>query len=137
MPGATAARIIIGKDGCEEDKMREVRIAKDKLRARVQENRDQHRSVYERAIEGYRVTVIEWFNAQIDRAKKGGPFEVAFSLPRPEDHTGDYDRVLDMLDMSEDDVITLTDTEFTQYVRDDWGWKPVFEATSASYLNRA
>lgn len=114
--------------------MKDVRINKERLRDRVQENRDNHRAVYEQAIEGYRKTVIDWFNKQVDRAKADYEYETYFSMPKPEDHTDDYDRVLDMLRMSEDNTITLTQSEFAQYVRDDWGWKREFTATSSNYI---
>ena len=114
--------------------MREVKIDKGKLQFRVQENRDKHREVYERAMEGYRQEVLKWFGIQMENAMADAGFETAFYMPRPEDHTEDYDRVLDMLTMSEDTVITLTSSEFAQYVRDDWGWKRDFMATSSNYI---
>jgi hypothetical protein len=114
--------------------MKSVRIDKDALRERVQANRDQHRELYEKAIEGYRKTVIDWFNDQVDRAKAGKSYETYFSMPKPEDHTDDYDRVLDMLDMSIESNFELSQQEFAQYVRDDWGWKREFTATSSNYV---
>jgi len=107
---------------------------KERLRERVQANRDQHRAIFESAVEGYRGAVMKWFGAQMDRLRDGkDDFQVSFTGTRPQDHTEDYDRVLDMLDMSEDDTITLSEDEFAQYVRDDWGWKRNFMAMSATY----
>jgi hypothetical protein len=114
--------------------MKDVRTNKNELRLRVQTNRDGHRAEYEKAIEGYRKTVIEWFNEQINKAKSGKAYETYFSMPKPEDHTKDYDQILDMIDMEEEDVITLTNQEFRQYVRDEWGWMQEFKATSANYV---
>jgi DNA-binding FadR family transcriptional regulator len=115
--------------------VREVNIAKEKLRERVQANRDNHRSVYESAMDGYRHAAIAWFDAEMDRAVNGAGFDTYFQMPRPEDHTEDYDRVLDMIEMSEDETIKLTSQEFAQYVRDDWGWKREFTATISNYLD--
>lgn len=114
--------------------MREVRIQKEAVKERVQTNRNQHRETFEKALEGYRTTVVDWFNEQVDKAKDGKDFEVMFTLPKPEDHTEDYDRVLDMVGLSEDETITLTASEFAQYMRDDWGWKKVFNQVSSSYI---
>lgn len=114
--------------------MHQVKVKKRDLQSRIQNNRDNHREVYERAIEGYRRTVIDWFNENVDKAKAGKAFETFFSLPKPEDHTRDYDRVLDMLMMSTDEEIMLSSSEFAQYVRDDWGWKQEFSTTSANYV---
>ena len=114
--------------------MREVRINKSELEKRVRANRDAHRGVFERAIEGYRKAAVRFFERQIDLARDGEQFQRAFMEPIPEDHTEDYDAVIDMLDMSEDDTVTLTAGEFRQYVRDDWGWKRDFIATSQAYI---
>lgn len=114
--------------------MKEVRIAKDALKARVQQNRRGHRVEYEAAIEGYRTTVLEWLSTQIDKAKAGHrDIEVYFSMPKPEDHTADYDNVLDMLAMSEDTTIVLSNQEFRCYVRDEWGWQPETKAIFSNY----
>lgn len=114
--------------------MNEVKVDKAALTERVQTNRDKHRDLYEKAIEGYRETVIAWFNKNIDRAKAGKAFETYFRLDKPEDHTADYDRVLDMLSMSLDGEITLQAHEFDQYVRDNWGWSGKFSQTSSAYI---
>lgn len=115
--------------------MREVRIDKERLRERVQVNRDNHRLIFERSVDGYREAVQRWFGQQMDRLRDGDDdFEVTFTGVRPEDHTEDYERVLEMLEMSEDDTILLSQEEFARYVRDDWGWKRLFTATTSSYI---
>ena len=38
-----------------------------------------------------------------------------------------------MLELSVDDVITLSETEFDQLVMDEWNWKQSFVATSSFY----
>lgn len=55
----------------------------------------------------------------------------------PEDHTDEYDQLLEMLAMSVDDEVELTAQEFAQYVRDDWSWKHQFTRTmrrNSTYL---
>jgi hypothetical protein len=112
----------------------QVTIDKMQLQERIMANHAKHREMYERAIEGYRKTVIGWFNEQVDRAKAGAGFETAFAMPKPVDHTADYEQILDMLQMSVEVEITLSHQEFAQYVRDDWGWKREFIATSSNYM---
>lgn len=114
--------------------MQSVSMEKTRLRERVQENRDKHRQVYEKAMKGYTRAAIGFFEEQLARAVEGKQFQSAFLEPMPTDHTDDYDAALDMLDMSVDDVITLGEREFKQYVRDEWGWKREFVATSMGYI---
>jgi hypothetical protein len=114
--------------------MREVTMKKSDLLARVEENREGHREVYEKAMDGYTKAAVAFFQEQLERAKDGNTFVTYFGEPMPEDHTDDYDNVLDMLDMEVGDQITLSNAEFRQYVRDDWGWKQTFIATSSNYI---
>lgn len=114
--------------------MREVNVAKDKLIERVTANRNEHRTVFEKAIGGYSVAAVTFFEDQIDKAREGKQFSAFFQEPIPEDHSDDYDAALDMLEMSDDDIITLTAQEFRQYVRDDWGWKRAWTETTSNYI---
>lgn len=113
--------------------MKDVKVRKAELKAKVQLNRDAHRDVYLTAMDGYRQTVVDWLNEQLDKAQNGKPFVTWLQEPMPEDHTDDYDVVLSMLDMSIDETITLTLDEYRRYVMDDWGWKEGFTATASKY----
>lgn len=113
--------------------MQQVKVNTQELITKVQANRDAHRGLYEEAMEGYKNAVMAWLLLQIDYAKANAPFETYFNEARPEDHTDDYDNVLDMLKMTVDKEVVLNQHEFRQYVRDDWGWKNEFLATATSY----
>lgn len=114
--------------------MKEVTINKHDLRTRVQKNLLQHRETYETAFIGYARAAVRFFEQQLASARDGKQFIAYFNEPMPEDHTVDYEAVLDMIDMEVSQTITLTASEFRQYVRDDWGWKKEFLATTSNYL---
>lgn len=114
--------------------MREVRISSSKLRKIIQKNRSQHRGIYEQAMDGYTKAAVGFFEKELKKAKDGKRFQTYFSEPMPEDHTEDYDTVIEMIDLSEDDSVKLSNAEFRQYVKDEWGWKQQFTATSSNYL---
>lgn len=115
--------------------MQKVRINKEKLRDVVQENRNNHRDIFEKAIEGYRKAVINRLEQMIDDAKANRKINTFVNLTQPEDHTEDYDQVLEMLELSVDDTIELTHSEFAQYVQDRWSWSGKFMATSSEFLS--
>jgi hypothetical protein len=52
----------------------------------------------------------------------------------PQDFTEAYDRVLDQLETTVDEIVELTDAEFRQYLRDEWGWQHEFAASTSTYL---
>ena len=114
--------------------MKPFRIKKQELIEKVEFNRREHRAIYERADEGWKAQFQKWLDKQRDAVFEGEEFETFFNEPRPQDHTEDYDVVLDGWKMSEDEEIELSIQEFRQYVRDEWGWKKDFMATSQSYI---
>jgi len=113
--------------------MRAIRVDKDDLLKKVQKNRDAHRGIFEEAVEGYRKRSVEILEEHIQKIKAGKLEEVYVRLPRPSDHTKDYDRVIEMLEMHEDTSIEIDEDHFASYVMDDWSWKNEFLATNSTY----
>lgn len=113
--------------------MKTVRLHRDEFVTTVQENRDNHRALFEEAVEGFRVRWIEELERRLHDVRRGREIKQYFSLPEPEDHTDDYDRILTMACMSVDDVIELSEDEFAMYVMDQWTWKNNFTRTTTMY----
>lgn len=117
--------------------MEAVTVKRETLVEKVKANRDEHRAIFEEAIEGYRKRAIELLDSQIENLKAGKRERVQISLPYPTDHTDDYDRVLAMLDMHTEAKIEIPEHYFRQYVLDDWAWQREFLTTSANYSSMA
>ncbi|MDQ0375999.1 hypothetical protein [Cellulomonas humilata] len=113
--------------------MRTVRLNRDELVSRLQANRDNHRAIFERAVEGYRERWVEELERRLRDVRRGREINQYFSLPEPEDHTDDYDRVLTMARMSVDEVIELKEDEVAMFVMDQWSWKSSFTRTTTMY----
>jgi len=120
----------------EKDRLRgfrSVRLAKDRLLERIRKNRDDHRAIFEEALDGWKSQVAKDLEEAAEAAKVGKAFKVHFGLVKPEDHTDDYDSVIALLEMSEDDEFELTWHEFQNYVMDKWDWQATFLTNSSSY----
>jgi len=113
--------------------MGEVTVEREALLARIKENRAKHRDVFLKAIERYREAVIRELEASLAAAREGKRIRTSISLIEPMDHTREYDQVIDMLGMSVEKNITLSQREFSQYARDEWQWKEQFSNTANSY----
>lgn len=113
-----------------------VRVNKDALLERIKENRDQHRTIFEEAIAGWKKKVTETLEERYQAALRGEQFNVAIHLPRPEDHTDQYDTVIELLTMSLDEELELTQHDFACYALDKWQWQAQFLTASASYGSR-
>lgn len=115
-----------------------VRVLKSDLVQIIEDNRKEHRAIFEEAIENWHKRVQERLKEMVEAAKKGpNAVDLVIALPRPEDHTKDYDRAIKMLEMSQDDELELDEHEFATFVMDDWGWQKAFLATSSNYSSQA
>lgn len=113
--------------------MRNVEVDRDEFIARVSENRDNHRGVFEEALDGFHESLMAELERRVHDLKRGRVIDQYIGLPVPEDHTDDYDRILTMAEMSIDDTITLTEDEFAMYVMDQWRWKDAFNDSTLIY----
>jgi hypothetical protein len=114
--------------------MRTVTVDRNEFLQRVQQNRDNHRAVFEEAVDGYRNRLLAELERRIRDLKRGRHIDQYIGLPEPEDHTDDYDRIIAMAQMSVTDTLELTDDEFAMFVMDQWRWKQSFTDSTHRYL---
>ena len=113
--------------------MNEVTIKKDEALAKLHENRAAHKAIFDEAVEGFRKQAVKFLRDEIKRISAGEVKRVVINMPRPVDHTRDYDRVIAMLEMSVDEEVTVTQYDFASYIMDDWEWKREFLTTNSKY----
>jgi hypothetical protein len=123
--------------------MKEVKIATAALLTAVRKNREAHAEEVKLAREGYRIAVLKALAKRITDIEAGAEPSVYFhtrgaygyeeDLQAPHDHTKDYDRVISMLEMSQDTETVLDAAEFNQYVMDEWAWAAHTKILNASY----
>jgi hypothetical protein len=113
--------------------MQKVTVRREELLERLRHNRDNHRTIFEKALDGYRERLLEELEGRLEDLRKGRKIDQYIGLPEPEDHTSDYDRVITMVEMSISDEIELSSTEFAQFVMDQWSWREGFVTTASNY----
>lgn len=117
--------------------MQTVNVKKDKLMKILLDNRKKHRSAFEKACDDYRVALVGILDDKLRDAKSGKRVEHTISLYMPADQTKDYDRAINMLEMSVDKIINLQEHEFAQLVQDEWTWKHQFSASNSLLASTA
>jgi len=113
--------------------MQNVKVDRTAVLERVKTNREQHRKIVLEAMEGYRTAVIKELDRMLSDAKEGKRIRTRVELIAPQDHTREYDTVIDMLQMSVENEVTLTSVDFMRYVRDEWEWQHQFLEANAAY----
>lgn len=113
-----------------------VTIKKYELLDAIKANLDQHKEDFKEAQIGFRAAAIEAMEKNLAQAKDGGEVKLGVGLTVPVEHIKDYDRVIRMLSMSTAVEITISESQFTQYVMDEWNWKAAFQSSTAMYENK-
>jgi adenine-specific DNA methylase len=111
-----------------------ITVNKDELLTKLKENRETHHELYEKAWEGYCKLARQTLEEMLDTIKQKKPIGQYFKHTPPEDHTADYDDVIDMLSWSLGSEVELTQTQFIQYVKDDFGWKETWTTSNTGYI---
>lgn len=117
-----------------ENGLSAITVKKEKLLGYLKNNREEHRGFFLKAQDGYQKLFVSELENMLSEAKAGRSFKRNVELSAPVDHTRDYDRIILMLEMSTKDEIVITETEFAQYVQDDWSWKRDFIASNSRYI---
>ncbi len=113
--------------------MNAIKVSKTTLLATLRTNRDKHRQIFLEAQQGYREAVIAELDNMLAEAKAGKKIRRSVTLTEPMDQTKDYDRAIQMLEMSVDETITLEEEDFREYVQDEWRWKGQFNLSNVRY----
>lgn len=117
--------------------MKKVKVRKEALLDELRENRSAHRRRYREALDGYKDKVRQELERYLKRVENGDVLDIRVRLPRPEDHSEDYDRAIKMVEMSVDEELELDEREFAELVMDDWGWKGQFLTSTAQYVQES
>jgi hypothetical protein len=113
------------------------KIGKVKLLTILKKNRKAHHAIFEEAVEGYRKEAVSLLEKNISLLRENRTHRIAAYLQVPEDHTRDYDRVIAMVEITSDRVVTLQERDFQAYVMDDWDWKRQFLTSNSLYSSTA
>lgn len=114
--------------------MEYINVDKDKLLSILNENLGKHISEVEELQEeranqlhDYMVDFIGGLESGCNRTKEVKDF------PLPVDYSENYRKAIEMVEMSVDESIKLSSSDFDNYVRDNWHWKNSFNFLKGSY----
>jgi len=112
-----------------------IKVTKANAIERIKANLTTHHEVFERAWSAYYLAAQEKTEQMLDAIKNGKVFDpsAVARLPIPVDHTDDYETVVDMLELMIGEEVVFTESEFSQYMRDNWAWKHQWVATASAY----
>lgn len=114
-----------------------VTIEKALVLEALHKNMEEHKRTFQKAMEVYRQKAIEAFEAKIDALKNGRWISHTLNLPIPEEHTNDFQRVINMLQRDINDTVELTENDYRVYIDNEWNWQRAFLSNTTAYLGAA
>lgn len=115
--------------------MNNVNIEKSALLPILLENKEKYNQIYHSAVSGYWSKAEEVLNNKLNSIKNQEKIEPYLGLAFPENHEDDYNRAIKMVELSADNVLNLSQSEFNQYVLNDWTWRNTFLSVSSVYCS--
>ena len=116
---------------------KEYSVKKSDLLAKLKTNREKHVAEFNEAVVEYRRRVTVALERKLAAMREGKPIDLKFQLVEPQSFEKDYDRVIGLLEMTTDDIIEITPSDYTAYVLDEWAWKERFSTVAMSYTNKS
>lgn len=102
---------------------RKIPMYKDTLLAKLQETLADHQKTVELANNTWQIAVKDFADDLVDRVSKGDYTNLAFDLPKPVDSSKDINRAIQMVTYSVEEVITLDESTFNQWVLGEWSFR--------------
>ena len=112
----------------------QVTVIKTELLEIVRKNLVEHLALFDKAEKAFRAKAIQEMEENLEKAKKGKEFSLVLSLHPPTSYEKDYNKIIRMLEMSTADEVSITETQFSQYVLNDWPWAKHFNSSVSTYV---
>jgi hypothetical protein len=95
-------------------------------------NLTKHQKAYAQAVIDYRTALQIDLTAALVQANdpKARLDKIKVDFSHPQSYASQYQNVIDMLELSVDEVINLDSPAFRAYVKDEWSWKAGFDASN-------
>ena len=107
--------------------MNDITVDKQKLIEILEKNKKEHIKEYDLAMIGYKINVVKEYKSKLREFRKLGDSEISefskqIQVPLPTSHEDDFDIVIGMLKVSEDELISITENQYREYYLNQWGW---------------
>ena len=120
-----------------QDQQGKMKFPKEKILKAIKANMAAHKKVVKEAQKGFRKQAIGLLEEKLDALRDGEMVAFPIFLQLPEDHLEEYQVMVEMLEMSTDEEISLTHSEYNRYVRDRWDWRSQWLHANAPYSQTA
>jgi hypothetical protein len=111
-----------------------ISVSVAELTSKLISNRNKHAEEVKEAIKGHQVEARDLLEKALDNLSNTPGKALNVHLVAVEDHTKEYDQVIEMLKMHKEPKIDMESFDFDRYVLDNWEWKKSWEASNSKYI---
>ncbi len=111
----------------------ELTFKTETILAKLKTNREEHLKIVQEAQEGFRERWVELLAKALEDARGGKKIKPSLHLSVPDNHVDDFDRAIEMFEMTEDDEVILEEGDFQAYIRNEWNWQHGFLVSNSTY----
>jgi hypothetical protein len=117
--------------------MNTVTVSKQDLIKVLTENRDKHQTEYNEAYEGYKLLAIKAIEEKLEKVKSGEKFNMYFEnlQSAPDCHVEEYQNVIDMLSVTSDMDIQISQEDYLKYYKNNWSWRVGWHMSNQMYVD--
>lgn len=109
------------------------RVDKSMLRSKLEDNRDEHKKTYEKAMEAYWESFEEALRMSLVRVRDKLETSHTVSVRKPVCYLEDFDKAITAVDWMVGETIELTEGQFERYVLNKWPWDDIYAMNTLSY----
>lgn len=110
-----------------------ITVARDDLLVALRRNLEVHKSEYLEAFEDYKKILKESLKKALQNAEANNFEKVDVQIAKPQNHEADYQRAIDMIEVSTNTEFTIDGDSYAAYFKNEWPWKRTFDVLAASY----
>jgi len=114
-----------------------VNIRTAKLIEALINNKAKHLDNYEKAVKVYFADLTTAIGKIAEQVAEGNlKTDHTLNLPKPVNNKAEYDKYINMLIASNDEMVEITAEEYSCIVEDNWSWAIQALTLNASYFNK-
>jgi len=113
-----------------------IQVEKCKLLETLRKNKDQHTKDYIEAMIEYRSEVVKALTENLKEAKECGEIRTSIRLVCPVNYVKEYEKAITIFEWELQELVDLTEEQFTMYVLDQWHWSRDFAQNTMCYSAR-
>jgi len=113
---------------------RKINVNKDNLIKQIKENKEKHIEEFKKAVDAYKEEAEKQLMKELARLNTVGALDIKLDLITPVNNAENYDKILQMFEWEENEVVELQQDEFREYVQDEFDFAVTARMSNSMYL---